>query len=91
MTGPVQSGRATGAARGAGNSGGGADEAYRGLRTTELVLAVVAAAAVVIASYASGTATGSFPIRLGWLFYTVILSAYIVSRGIAKAGSRRSG
>jgi hypothetical protein len=52
--------------------------------TSELWLALASAATVVIASYVSG----AFPIRLGWALFAGIVAAYLLSRGIAKAGSR---
>lgn len=61
-------------------------ETRRGFRTTEMYLAVITAAAVIVAAYASGTGSGSFPIRWGWLLGVIVMSAYVVSRGIAKAG-----
>ena len=64
-----------------------ATEARRGHTTTEFFLTIAAAATVVVAAYASKTGSGSFPIRWGWLFFTIIIAAYVVSRGLAKAGS----
>lgn len=66
-------------------------EARPGYRTTEFILAIAAATAVVVASYASKSGSGLFPIRWGWLFFTIIIAAYIVSRGFAKAGSSDPG
>src|SRR5829696_7770811 len=60
----------------------GETEARPGIMTTELWLALASAATVVIASYISG----AFPIRLGWAVAGII-AAYLLSRGIAKAGS----
>jgi hypothetical protein len=61
----------------------GETEARPGVMTSELWLALASAATVVIASYISG----AFPIRLGWALFAGILAAYLLSRGIAKAGS----
>ena len=61
----------------------GETEARPGIMTTELWLALASAATVVIASYISG----AFPIRLGWALFAGIIAAYLLSRGIAKAGS----
>ena len=61
----------------------GETEARPGIVTTELWLALASAATVVIASYISG----AFPIRLGWALFAGIVAAYLLSRGIAKAGS----
>jgi hypothetical protein len=61
----------------------GETEARPGIVTSELWLALVSAATVVIASYVSG----ALPIRLGWALFAGIVAAYLLSRGIAKAGS----
>jgi hypothetical protein len=61
----------------------GETEARPGIMTSELWLTLVSAATVVIASYISG----AFPIRLGWALFGGIIAAYLLSRGIAKAGS----
>jgi hypothetical protein len=61
----------------------GETEARPGIMTSELWLALASAATVVIASYISG----AFPIRLGWALFAGIVAAYLLSRGIAKAGS----
>ena len=58
-------------------------EARPGIMTTELWLTLVSAATVVIASYVSG----AFPISPGWALFAGIVAAYLLSRGIAKAGS----
>ena len=68
-----------------------ATEARPGYRTTEFILTIAAATAVVVAAYASKSGSGSFPIRWGWLFFTIIIAAYVVSRGFAKAGSSDPG
>jgi hypothetical protein len=61
----------------------GETEARPGIMTSEFWLALASAATVVIASYISG----AFPIRLGWALFAGIIAAYLLSRGIAKAGS----
>jgi hypothetical protein len=61
----------------------GETEARPGIMTSELWLALTSAATVVIASYISG----ALPIRLGWALFAGIVAAYLLSRGIAKAGS----
>jgi hypothetical protein len=61
----------------------GETEARPGIMTSELWLTLASAATVVIASYISG----AFPIRLGWALFAGIVAAYLLSRGIAKAGS----
>jgi hypothetical protein len=59
-------------------------EARPGIITSEFLLTLVTSVVVVIAAYISDTV----PQRWGWAFFTAIIVAYIVSRGIAKAGSR---
>ena len=61
----------------------GETEARPGIMTSEFWLAVLSAATVVIASYISG----ALPIRLGWALFAGIVATYLLSRGIAKAGS----
>ena len=55
------------------------------LLTSEFWVAVVAAAAVLFAAYALDDIAET----TGWRFATWIAIGYIVSRGIAKAGSQR--
>jgi hypothetical protein len=61
-------------------------ETRRGYKTTELLLTLVAAVASIVAAYASRSGQGAFPVRWGWLLAIVVVSAYVLSRGIAKAG-----
>jgi len=60
-------------------------ETRRSLMTSEFWLALAAAAAVVIAGY---VADADLAAERAWTLATAIMVAYIVSRGIAKAGSR---
>jgi hypothetical protein len=62
----------------------GETEARPGLMTSEFWLTLLAAATVVIAGYVSG----ALPTRLAWGIFGAIVVAYILSRGIAKAGSK---
>ena len=55
-------------------------------KTTELIVYVVAVLAVLIASYVVDT----FDAYDAWRFVTYLSIAYIISRGLAKAGSRSS-
>jgi hypothetical protein len=64
----------------------GETESRATVMTSELLLTLASAAAVVIASYVSG----AFPIRLGWALFAGIVAAYVLSRGIAKAGSSKA-
>ncbi len=55
-------------------------------KTTELIVYVVAVVAVLIASYLVDT----FDAYDAWRFVTYLSIAYMISRGLAKAGSRSS-
>jgi hypothetical protein len=61
----------------------GETEARPAVMTSELWLTLLSATTVVVASYISG----AFPIRLGWALFAGIVAAYLLSRGLAKAGS----
>jgi hypothetical protein len=67
--------------RGASLDGTETNSAYK---TTELIVYVVAVIAVLIASYLVDT----FDAYDAWRFITYLSIAYIISRGLAKAGSR---
>jgi hypothetical protein len=58
-------------------------EARPGIITTEFWLSLLAAAAVVIVSYFDD----SLDVDQGWTLGIGLLAAYVISRGIAKAGS----
>jgi hypothetical protein len=62
----------------------GETETRPGILTTEFLVTVLAAATVVIAGYVSDV----FAEDLAWSLFAGIVAAYIVSRGIAKAGAR---
>ena len=62
----------------------GETEARPGIMTTEFWLTLLAATTVVIAGYVSDT----FSNDLAWALFAGIVAAYVVSRGIAKAGSK---
>jgi multidrug efflux pump subunit AcrB len=59
-------------------------EARPGIMTTEFWVTLLAAATVVIAGYVSDT----FSNDLAWALFGGIVAAYVLSRGIAKAGSK---
>jgi hypothetical protein len=61
----------------------GSTEARPGLLTTEFWLSLAAAAAVVIVSYMDD----NLDVERGWTLGIALLAAYVISRGIAKAGS----
>src|SRR5215204_2558591 len=62
----------------------GETEARPGIMTTEFWLTLLAAAVVVIAGYVSDV----FDEDLAWALFAGIVAAYVLSRGIAKAGSK---
>jgi hypothetical protein len=59
-------------------------EARPGIMTTEYWLTLFAAATVVIAGYVSDM----FNENVAWALFAGIVAAYVLSRGIAKAGSK---
>ena len=66
-------------------------ETKSALKTTELITYVVAVAAVLIASAIvdeAGNAGGGFEADQAWLYVTLLTIGYMVSRGLAKSGSR---
>ena len=62
----------------------GATEARPGIMTTEFWLTILSAATVVVFAYVSDT----FTTDTGWALFAGIIAAYVLSRGLAKAGSR---
>jgi hypothetical protein len=53
-------------------------------RTSELIVLVVSSLAIIIAAYLDD----AFNVEHGWTLVAILASAYLLSRGIAKAGSR---
>jgi hypothetical protein len=62
----------------------GATEARPGIVTTEMWMTWISAIVFVIAAYVSD----SFDNDLGWILAAAVFVAYILSRGLAKSGSR---
>ena len=62
----------------------GTTEARPGFMTSEFWLTVIMAAVVIVFAYISDT----FDNDLGWGLGTGLVGAYVLSRGIAKSGSR---
>ena len=58
-------------------------EARRSTTTSELWLTIASFAAIVIAGYVSDT----FTTERAWTLAAIVMAAYLVSRGLAKAGS----
>jgi hypothetical protein len=70
-------------------------ETKHSFKTTEFFAMLALIAGILIASWVvgddgSGGADGgdAFPAVRAWLYVAIVASAYIVSRGLAKAGSR---
>jgi hypothetical protein len=60
-------------------------ETKAGFKTTELMLAIAAIVAIIIATYVADAHLGA---NEGWRYASWVAAAYIISRGLAKAGTR---
>jgi hypothetical protein len=68
-----------------------ADETKHSLKTTEFFAYVAAVVGVLIAAAVVGDGENGgdlFGARSAWLYVTILTVGYMVSRGLAKAGSR---
>ena len=66
-------------------------ETKHATKTTEFWAMVALIAGILIASYVVGDddgGTDQFPAVRAWLYVSIVGAAYMVSRGLAKAGSR---
>jgi hypothetical protein len=65
-------------------------ETKHSFKTTEFWAMLAVIAGILVASWVvDGSDTGdSFPAVRAWLYVAIVASAYMVSRGLAKAGSR---
>jgi len=65
-------------------------ETKSAFKTTELIVYVAAVIAVLIASLVtdSGDDGQGFDAKTAWLFVTLLTIGYMISRGLAKSGSR---
>jgi hypothetical protein len=69
-------------------------EAKAAVKTTEFVVYLVAVAGVLIASFLVGDTDGGdggggvFLADKAWFYITLLTIGYLISRGLAKAGSR---
>jgi hypothetical protein len=64
-------------------------ETKASFKTTEFVAFVAMVAAVLIATAVVDQAdAGGIGARQGWLYVTILTVGYMISRGLAKAGSR---
>ncbi|MER7395747.1 hypothetical protein ABT381_09535 [Streptomyces sp. NPDC000151] len=61
-------------------------------KTTEFFVYVAAVVAVLVASAVVGSDTrlDPFPADRAWLYVTLLSIGYLISRGLAKSGSRES-
>ncbi len=65
------------------------DKTKAAVKTTELIAFVLAVAGVLIATAVVDEAdAGGIGARQGWLYVTILTVGYMVSRGLAKSGSR---
>lgn len=60
-------------------------ETRLGFKTTEFWVMIVAVAGILISTYADDDTLSR---KDGWLFASIVVAAYVVSRGLAKLGSR---
>jgi hypothetical protein len=69
-----------------------ATETKNAFKTTEFWGMVAVIAGILIASWVIGTqgdrVSDAFPAARAWLYIAIVSSAYFISRGLAKAGSR---
>jgi len=72
-------------------------ETKHSLKTTEFWAMVAVIAGILIASWLVGQGDGNgnadidaFPAQRAWLYVAIVAVGYMVSRGLAKAGSRDS-
>ena len=64
-------------------------ETKAAFKTTELIVYVVAVVAVLIAAQIVDEANeGGMGARQAWLYVTILSVGYMISRGLAKSGSR---
>jgi hypothetical protein len=87
-------GAGTRRSRSARGRGGGqrlATETRRAFTTTEFWVYLAASAAILIAGLVTSAGDGAddrLPAKETWLYFAIVTAAYLISRGLAKAGSR---
>jgi energy-converting hydrogenase Eha subunit G len=87
--------RTGGATRGGGMLLRLTSETKHSLKTTEFWAMVAVIAGILVASWVVGQGEGNgnssvdaFPAQRAWLYVAIVAVGYMVSRGLAKAGSR---
>ena len=70
-----------------------ATETKAAFKTTEfwsfvVIVAMILISAALIKGGDTGNGTDEFIARHAWLYVSIVMAAYLVSRGLAKAGSR---
>lgn len=60
-------------------------ETRLGFKTTEFWVMIVAVAGILISTYADDDTLSR---QDGWLFVSIVVAAYVISRGLAKLGTR---
>ena len=64
-------------------------ETKAAFKTTELIVYVVASVLVLIsAMILDESDAGGFGAKQAWLYFTILSAGYMISRGLAKSGSR---
>jgi hypothetical protein len=64
-------------------------ETKAAFKTTELIAYIVASAMVLIAALILDESdAGGFGAKQAWLYFTILTVGYMISRGLAKSGSR---
>jgi hypothetical protein len=66
-------------------------ETKHATKTTEFYAMVAGIIAILVASWYVGrdSVTDAFTAERAWLYVTIVASAYMISRGLAKSGSRQ--
>jgi hypothetical protein len=67
-------------------------ETKSALKTTELIVYILAVVGVLVASLVTdqGDDGQSFDAQRAWLYVTLLTVGYMISRGLAKSGSREA-
>jgi hypothetical protein len=64
-------------------------ETKSAVKTTELIAYIVASVLVLVAALILDESdAGGYGARQAWLYFTILTAGYMISRGLAKSGSR---